>query len=51
MIARHRTTVLLALVAIVLFVGVEHPWNTLLSRVKLGAGALLVVALLANEEG
>lgn len=51
MIARHRTTTLLCLAAIVLFVGVELPWDTMLARVKLGAGALLVVALLANEEG
>lgn len=48
--ARARGANLIALAAIILFVAVECPWSTRLSKGKLVAGAFLLVALLANEE-
>lgn len=48
--ARARGANFIALAAITLFVAVECPWRTPLAKAKVGAGAFLLVALLANEE-
>ena len=40
----------IAYASIAMFVAVDAPWNTTLSRARLGVGALIVVALLWDEE-
>ncbi len=46
----HRRLLWICLAAIVIFVGAELPWSSKPSQARLGAGALLVVAVLWSED-